>query len=91
MKKIIAALVTASVLATASLGAATTAEAHGPGPGFGIAAGLLGGLIVGSAIANQNHYNDGYVVVHRDYDDVSCHDVRVRDDYGNHYWKRICE
>jgi hypothetical protein len=93
MKKIIAALVTASVIAVASIGASTTAEAHGPGPGFGIAAGILGGLVVGSAIASQNrYYNDDYVVVrHPVYEDeVVCHRVQFVDDYGRSYWRRVC-
>jgi hypothetical protein len=99
MKKIIAALLTASVIATASLGATTPAEAHGPGPGFGIAAGIIGGLAVGSIIASHHRYNDGYYPSHRRYhdnyvvvrdDEAYCRDVRVEDYYGRHYWKRIC-
>ncbi len=85
MKKIIAALVAASVIATASLGMTTTAEAHGPGPGFGIAAGIIGGLAVGSIIASQNRP----VVVYDD-DAAYCHRVRFVDEYGYYHVRRVC-
>jgi len=88
MKKIIAALVAATVIATASVGVSTTAEAHDHG--FGIAAGIIGGLAVGSIIASQNRYDDGYYGHHYVVYDQYCHRVRVIDDYGNVYWRRIC-
>ncbi len=82
-KKFIAATVATLVIATASVSASTQAEAHGIG-GLGIAASILGGVVIGTAIASQPH---------RDYveeDVVVCKKVLYEDDYGNRYWKKIC-
>jgi hypothetical protein len=57
MKKALLALATIAVLAVASL-APTPADARGRGVGIGL--GILGGVIVGSAIANSYAYPRSY-------------------------------
>jgi hypothetical protein len=63
MKKTFMALAAAATLAVSSLAATAPASAqhwHG-GPGPGLAAGLLGGAIIGGAIANSGgYYGPGY-------------------------------
>eukprot|EP01037_Dinobryon_pediforme_P038257 gene38257-46169_t len=51
-KKFITATLATLVIATASVSASTQAEAHGIG-GLGIAASILGGVVIGTAIASQ--------------------------------------
>ena len=55
MKKTLTALVAATTLAAATAAIPTTADARcvGCAVGVGVAAGLIGGAIVGSAIANS--------------------------------------
>lgn len=86
---------TSVAVATALIGAVaivtpTPAEAHG-GVGVGIAAGLLGGAILGGVIANSQPRSYTYVEtpVYED-DTVVCHRVLFRDEYGNRYWRRVC-
>jgi|ERR1700732_3581404 hypothetical protein len=79
-----------AVLATTGTIAATTgqAQAKGPGLGFGIAAGIVGAAVVGSAIAaSQSDYdNDGYGYGYR-----RCGWVRQFDAYGNYVGRvRTC-
>ncbi len=62
MKKTILALATTAVLAVATM-APTTADARCRGCGFGIAAGLIGGAIIGGAIANSYAYPRAYYPV----------------------------
>jgi hypothetical protein len=75
-----------AALATAGTIAFSTgqAQAKGPGPGFGIAAGLLGAAVVGSAIAasQADPYDDGY---------RRCGWARQYDAYGNYIGRvRTC-
>jgi hypothetical protein len=62
MKKLMIAVAAAATLGVSSLAASVPAQAqhwHGAGPG--VAAGLIGGAIVGSAIANSGgYYGPGY-------------------------------
>jgi hypothetical protein len=60
MKKALLALATTAVLATVSM-APTPADARGRGVGIGL--GILGGVIVGSAIANSYGYPRSYYPV----------------------------
>ena len=56
-----AALALTALVATGAIASSTTAEAKGPGPAFGIAAGLVGAAVVGSAIAASGpHYYVDY-------------------------------
>ncbi|MDR3494639.1 MAG: hypothetical protein P4L82_08550 [Ancalomicrobiaceae bacterium] len=91
MTKFIAALCTSALIATAFVGSATQAEAHDVG--LGIAAGIIGGVAVGSIIASQPRERV-YVEErpHRVYEeDVTvCRKVLYEDDYGHRYWKRVC-
>lgn len=68
-----------AALATAGTIASSTgqAQAKGPGPGFGIAAGIIGAAVVGSAIAASQA--DAY-----DYGYRRCGWVRQYDAYGNY-------
>ncbi len=94
MKKFIATLVAATVLATATVGLSTQAQANDVG--LGIAAGVLGGVVVGQALADQRHRDDEdyyYRHHHRHYveeDVVVCKKVLYEDDYGHRYWKKNC-
>jgi hypothetical protein len=73
-------------LVAAGAVASTTqqAEAKGPGLGFGIAAGIIGAAVVGSAIAaNDGYYGAGY---------RRCGWVRQYDAYGNFIGRvRVCD
>ena len=90
IKTKIAALALSALAVTGSIVSTTTsAEAKGPGLGWGIGAGLVGAAIVGSAIAasNDGYYNDGY------YDGGyrRCGFVRQFDAYGNYIGRvRTC-
>lgn len=86
---------TTVAVATALIGAVaivapTPAEAHG-GVAVGIAAGLLGGAILGGVIANSQPRSYTYVEtpVYED-DTIVCHRVLFRDEYGNRSWRRVC-
>jgi hypothetical protein len=79
-----------AILATTGAIASTTgpAQAKGPGLGFGIAAGLVGAAVVGSAIAaNENgYYDNSYRYGYR-----RCGWVRQFDGYGNYIGRvRTC-
>jgi hypothetical protein len=91
IKTKIAALALAA-LATAGTIASTTqpAEAKGPGLGFGIAAGVIGAAVVGSAIAadQAGYYDNGYGY---GYGYRRCGWVRQFDGYGNYMGRvRTC-
>ena len=96
MKRIVAALIATSLVAATAVGSATEAQAHDHG--FGIAAGIIGGIAVGSALASQRQYDDDAYYYrhhhhHRRYyveEDVSCRNVRFVDDYGHRYWRQVC-
>ena len=76
-----------SLIALAGLGTVAgtgQAQAKGPGLGFGIAAGILGAAVVGSAIAadHAGYYDEGY---------RRCGWVRQYDAYGNYIGRiRTC-
>ncbi|MBI5129413.1 MAG: hypothetical protein HZA66_08215 [Rhodopseudomonas palustris] len=57
-----AALALTAIVATGALTASTQAQAKGPGPAFGVAAGLIGAAVIGSTIAagGPYYYNAGY-------------------------------
>ena len=82
-KSKIAAAVTALTLAAALTIPSSSAQARG---GWGIGAGIVGGLIVGAAVANAAAapvYYDGY---------RRCHLVRQFDAYGNYMGRvRVCD
>ena len=81
MKKTLMAIAAAATLAVSSF--AVTEPAHAQrGLGVGIAAGLLGGAIVGGAIASQNgYYGPGYGYGGPAY-------VAGPGYYGGCYWQR---
>ena len=60
MKKAILAMAAAAALAVGTLSVPTAADArcHGCGLGVGIAAGIIGGAIIGGAIANSHPRGD---------------------------------
>jgi hypothetical protein len=77
------------VIATAALTAPVTpAQAHGD-VGLGIAAGVIGGAIIGSAIVNSEQRTYVETPAYED-ETVTCHRVLFRDDYGNRTWRRVC-
>ena len=89
MKKIIITLCAVALMGTSFVGASTQAQANDVG--VGIAAGIVGGTILGAAIASQPRQQ--VIVEHRVYEDdpvVVCHRVRMEDEYGNRFWKREC-
>jgi hypothetical protein len=93
LKKFITAAVAIAAIGSATLAVPTQAEARGWTPGLGIAAGVVGGVIVGSAIANQNrydgpYYNNGPVVYEDGY--VHCHRVAFVDNWGYEHVRRVC-
>jgi anaerobic selenocysteine-containing dehydrogenase len=97
MKKAILAVAAAAALAAGTLSVPTAADARcrGCGVGVGIAAGIIGGAIIGNAIANS-HPRGGYVV-YDDYDEpppYACRHgywarQRLYNDYGDFVgWSR---
>ena len=77
IKTKIAAIALAALTFTGAIAATSRpAEAHGYGLGFGIAAGVIGAAVVGSAIAAGN---DGYYGGYR-----HCGWIRQYDGYGNY-------
>ena len=62
---------------------------RGPGIGAGIAAGIIGGALIGGVIANSGPRYVETPVYEDDY--VTCQRVRVRDDEGNIYYRRVCD
>jgi len=90
MKKIIITLCAVALVGTSFITAPAPARANDVG--VGIAAGIVGGTILGAAIASQPR-RPVVVEEHRVYEDdpvVVCRRVRMEDEYGNHYWKRVC-
>ena len=90
MKKIILTLCTVALVGTTFIAAPAPARANDVG--VGIAAGVIGGTILGAAIASQPRER---VIVQerRVYEEepvVVCRRVRMEDEYGNRYWKRVC-
>jgi hypothetical protein len=85
IKSRIAAIALVAVTAAGAMASTTQqAQAKGPGIGFGIAAGLAGAAIVGSAVAASNGYY-GYDYGYR------CGWVRQYDVYGNYMGRvRTC-
>jgi hypothetical protein len=85
----IAAFALAALAVTGTIAStATQAQAKGPGLGFGIAAGVLGAAVVGSAIAanEAGYYGNGYGYGYR-----RCGWVRQFDAYGNYVGRvRTC-
>lgn len=59
------ALALTAIVATGAIASPTKAEAKGFGPGFGIAAGLVGAAVVGSAIAANSGYYGPYYYGYR--------------------------
>jgi hypothetical protein len=84
IKSKIAAFALVALAATGTIASSTQqAQAKGPGLGFGIAAGVIGAAVVGSAIAaNATGYDYGY---------RRCGWVRQYDGYGNYVGRvRTC-
>ncbi|MES2031662.1 hypothetical protein SAMN03159423_1303 [Bradyrhizobium sp. NFR13] len=83
IKSKIAAFALVALTAAGTVASSTqSAQAKGPGIGFGIAAGVVGAAVVGSAIAaNNGYYGYGY----------RCGWVRQYDGYGNYVGRvRTC-
>jgi hypothetical protein len=80
----IAAVTLVALTAVGTIASSTqSAQAKGPGVGFGIAAGLAGAAIVGTAVAANNGYY-GYGFRH-------CGWTRQYDIYGNYVGRvRTC-
>ncbi len=94
LKTFLTTAIATVAVASAAIVVPSQAEARGWGPGLGIAAGVVGGVIVGSAIANQNRYNDGPYygngpVVYED-GYVHCHRVAFVDNWGYEHVRRVC-
>ena len=85
IKTKIAAFALVALTAVGTIASSTRqAEAKGPGVGFGIAAGLAGAAIVGSAIAANDAYGYGYGY-------RRCGMVRQYDAWGNYVGRtRVC-
>jgi hypothetical protein len=86
IKTKIAAIALAALTAAGTIASSTgQAQAKGPGLGFGIAAGVIGAAVVGSAIAASQA--DAY-----DYGYRRCGSVRQYDAYGNYIGRvRTCD
>jgi hypothetical protein len=81
IKSKIAAFALVALTAAGTMASSQQAQAKGPGIGFGIAAGVVGAAVVGSAIANNGYYGYGY----------RCGWVRQYDGYGNYVGRvRTC-
>ncbi len=90
MQKIILSLCAVALIGTSLVTAPAPARANDVG--VGIAAGIVGGTILGAAIASQPR-RPVVVEEHRVYEDepvVVCRRVRMEDEYGNRYFKRVC-
>ncbi|MDR3374856.1 MAG: hypothetical protein P4L98_14100 [Ancalomicrobiaceae bacterium] len=91
MKNLVAALCTSALIATAFVG--STSEAQANDVGLGIAAGIIGGVAVGSIIASQPRervYVEERPAPIYEEDVTVCKKVLYEDDYGHRYWKRVC-
>ncbi|MBS0531880.1 MAG: hypothetical protein JSS22_21180 [Proteobacteria bacterium] len=84
LKTTVAAFALVALTTTGMVAAAPQqAEARGLGLGLGIAAGVIGAAAVGSAIAANGYYYDGY---------RRCGWVRQYDAYGNYIRRvRVCD
>ncbi len=82
IKSKIAAFALVALTVAGTMTSSQQAQAKGPGIGFGIAAGVVGAAVVGSAIAaNNGYYGYGY----------RCGWVRQYDGYGNYVGRvRTC-
>ena len=93
MKTFLTPLFAVALVATAVVGANSTA-ARANDVGLGVAAGIIGGVAVGAAIASQPR--ERVIIeerprrVYEDEPEVTCRRVRRHDDYGNVYFKREC-
>jgi hypothetical protein len=85
IKTRIAAFALVALTATGTIASSTRqAEARGGGVGFGIAAGLVGAAVVGSAIAANEAYGHGYGY-------RRCGSVPRYDAWGNYVGRtRVC-
>ncbi|MBN9006274.1 MAG: hypothetical protein J0H40_12765 [Rhizobiales bacterium] len=83
IKTKVAAVALVALTATGMIaGSAQHADAKGLGLGLGIAAGVIGAAAVGSAIAADGYYYDGY---------RRCGWVRQYDAFGNYLGRvRVC-
>ena len=83
IKTKVAAFALVAVTATGMVAGSTQhADAKGLGLGLGIAAGVIGAAAVGSAIAADNYYYDGY---------RRCGGVRQYDTFGSYLGRvRVC-
>jgi hypothetical protein len=83
IKTRIAAVALVALTATGMIAGSTQhADAKGLGLGLGIAAGVIGAAAVGSAIAADDYYYDGY---------RRCDWVRQYDAFGNYLGRvRVC-
>jgi hypothetical protein len=89
IKSKLAALTLAALAVTGAVASSTQqAQAKGPGIGFGVAAGVLGAVAVGSAIAASEA---GYYGYGNGYGYRRCGWVRQFDAYGNYVGRvRTC-
>src|SRR5437868_14323285 len=88
MKKSLMALAAVATLAVSAVAAPAPAHAQ-RGLGVGIAAGLLGGAIVGGAIASSPYYyGPGYYPGYRPYGYYGGPAYVADDPYGGCYWQR---
>lgn len=91
IRKLVAALATVAVIATSTIAASAPAEAyyrhwhHGVGPA--IVGGLIGGLALGAIVNSHRYYYDDY------YDGpyYDCRRVLYENQYGERYWRRVCD
>lgn len=89
MRKVVLGLVAATALGLAAVGAPAPAQAH-DGFGAGLAAGLLGGALVGGALASPGYYGYGpsyYYAPAPVYDPAPAY-VADPGYYGDCYWQR---
>lgn len=94
IRKLVATLAAAAVIATSTIAASAPAEAyyrhwhHGPGVGPAIVGGLIGGLALGAIVNSQRHYYDDE---YYDGPYYSCRRVLYENQYGERYWRRVCD